>query len=68
MHGPIICPTDKKEMTCVKTGVACRWNNGHHVYRGDKFECPVCKAQVVITNSSSYHDDNPVIDEHDVIM
>jgi ribosomal protein S27E len=40
-----VCAKCSKEMTCAKNGVIV--DNGTVQWRGDKFKCPVCGAEVV---------------------
>jgi hypothetical protein len=54
-----ICAKCKKEMTCIKTGVICRWG-ADHCYAGDKYECLGCGAQTINANSSPYHYEGPI--------
>lgn len=49
-----ICPTCRREMTCQKTGVTVHFGGGH-CYAGDRYQCPVCKGQVVVCNNQPYH-------------
>lgn len=63
-----ICVKCKKEMICVKTGCSARWNEGQHVYRGDKFQCSECKSTIMVCNSTPGFDPTPRVGEHDVIM
>lgn len=45
----MICAKCRKEMRCLKTGVYAAWNERHHCYAGDLFECPECGCQVIQT-------------------
>jgi len=45
-------------MRCDKNGVAVRFNErGEHVYMGDRFKCPGCGSEVVLTNDNSFYDE-----------
>lgn len=53
----IVCPLCKKELKCVKTGMAVRYHeNGEHCYAGDVHRCPSCGLEVVVTNPNSFYD------------
>jgi len=69
----IVCINCKKEMKCAKTGTTVRWNEGHHVYAGDKFECS-CGASVIVCNQTPYYDERETelikktSDKHTIFM
>ena len=49
-----VCAKCLKEMYCLKTGVTVRYGIGH-CYRGDKFACRGCGAQVVLCRDVPFH-------------
>lgn len=50
----LICLKCSREMKCVKTGFTVRWGEAH-CYRGDKFRCGNCGAEVVNCSSVPFH-------------
>jgi len=52
-----ICAKCKKEMTCVKTGVVCKWG-ANHCYAGDMFECMECGIKTINTNNEPFWSSN----------
>jgi hypothetical protein len=55
----IVCPTCKKELQCKKTGMSVRFDEtGQHCYAGDIHKCPECGLEVVVTNGSSFYDED----------
>lgn len=59
-----ICVTCRKEMRCTKTGKTAVFH-GSHVYRGDEFECPKCKAKFMNCNQAPTHDPDALNRDHD---
>lgn len=57
-----ICAKCKKEMTCVKTGVVCRWGEVH-CYAGDKYKCPQCDSEVIHTSRTPFYSDKEIPSE-----
>lgn len=55
----IICTKCKKELRCVKTGFTARWGAGH-CYRGDKYACPQCGAEVGYLTPTPWHSEAPL--------
>ena len=54
-----VCVRCKKEMRCDKNGVAVRFcEKGEHGYMDDRFVCPVCNNEIVVTNPESMYDPN----------
>lgn len=49
----LICSTCRKEMQCVKNGVAVVFGESH-AYSGDRYECATCGANVVDTNQNPW--------------
>jgi len=45
------------EMQCVKNGIGINYGHGH-VYPGDKYRCPKCESEIIISDGSSIHDPN----------
>jgi len=43
-----ICPRCGLEMRCLKNGMAIRYDSGR-TYSGDRYICPECEAEVVLT-------------------
>ena len=50
-----ICLDCKVEMICKKNSVGADFGNGH-VYPADKFQCPICKGEILATNHSPVYD------------
>ena len=48
-----ICVKCKEEMKCTQTGLICVWGESHCI-SGDKFECTLCKASIIITAKEGY--------------
>ena len=42
-------------MECVRNGVGADYGFGH-VYKGDRYRCPVCKREVLRCNADPVHD------------
>jgi len=55
----VVCGSCELKMVCIKTGADISFQNGHHVYPSDRYECPKCKSVVNISNSSPLFDPNP---------
>jgi len=51
----ICCALCQVEMKCIKNGLGARWGEAH-VYPGDQYECPECKASVLLCVSGSCMD------------
>jgi hypothetical protein len=64
----IVCSNCKKEMKCTYNGIACRWNQGSHVYAGDEFTCMECGLKIVRCNDRPHYEINPLIKPKDLIM
>lgn len=52
-----ICVSCKREMRCDKNGVGADFGNGH-VYAADRFKCPVCGTEILVSNRNANHDPN----------
>ncbi len=51
-----ICVQCKTEMVCDKNGVGVRYNNGSHVFYGDRWKCPSCGNMIVKTSNHPVHE------------
>jgi len=55
----IICPTCKKQMQNIQSGVGIRYGiDANHVYYGDRYVCSSCKKEILWTISNPIHDNN----------
>ena len=43
-----VCGKCKREMKCTKNGVGLDFGGGH-IYAGDRWECPGCGAEVIVS-------------------
>jgi len=64
----LICVKCKKEMKVKKNGVVVKYNEGHHCYSSDVYECKDCGATIALTNNNSFHVEFPVEHPSDIIM
>ena len=55
----IICTKCKKRMRCDRNGMIARWGSGH-CYRGDRYKCSECAAEIIVCNPESYYSTAPV--------
>ena len=56
----MLCVSCRIEMPIVKNGVQVRWN-GQTVRRGDRYQCPKCKNEVInLGSSKEYYDISPL--------
>ncbi|NCD04204.1 MAG: hypothetical protein EOM00_14675 [Clostridia bacterium] len=63
-----VCATCGKELTCIKTGMNVIIHE-HYSYRGDLYQCSVCKCKIVSCNSEgTYHTEPIVKEEYDVVL
>lgn len=61
----MLCAVCATEMQCTKTGIVVRWR-GHYAKRGDRFQCPVCRAEVVrVADRAEAYDDRRAAAESD---
>jgi len=51
-----ICVDCRRQMRCDKNGVGADFGNGH-VYPSDRWECPDCMKQILVTNPSPIRDE-----------
>ena len=49
-----VCASCNKEMTCVKTATVADFGGGH-LYRGDIFQCPTCKATIFSSDGRPFY-------------
>jgi hypothetical protein len=56
----ILCAVCTTGMRCTKTGIVVRWG-GIYAKRGDRYQCPVCMAEVVCIadRADGYEDGRP---------
>jgi|1_EtaG_2_1085319.scaffolds.fasta_scaffold00496_18 hypothetical protein len=59
----IVCAECGKEMRCEKTGHRVAFQEGTHVYAGDRYTCVECCASVVVCNQTAYSADPPLTEE-----
>lgn len=63
----IICARCRRSLKCVENGAVARWNR-RWCKRGDMFECPVCKAQILILDKGTKGDVDEADITHDTII
>ena len=51
----VVCVECKKEMRVNQNGLGVRYGNSH-VYAGDKYVCPECGKELIVTNKDAVHD------------
>jgi hypothetical protein len=62
----IFCAECLKEMKCARNGAQVGWAGGHHVYRGDRYECDICNANVIVCNSHADYFPKPIQHDDDI--
>ena len=60
-----ICIKCKREMTCLRNGVAAVWGTSH-CYSGDLWECKQCGNQILNCNETNHQ--NPLVREQRPIV
>jgi len=63
-----VCATCRKELTCIKTGMDVIVN-AHYSYRGDLYQCDICKCKVAFCNPEGNHSKRPrTKTKYDVVL
>jgi len=63
----LICTKCKKEMRVKKNGVIIKFNEGHHCYSSDVYECKICGATIAYANDNgAFHVSHPMSHPTDI--
>ena len=60
-----LCVKCRREMFCAKNSVGADYGNGH-IYPSDKFACPKCGSEILVTNIAPIYD--PKYNTQDVYL